>query len=47
MSNGGDPRCAYIAKTASAMFNAPNLEQQIAAAQETVQFVNELGHKVL
>jgi hypothetical protein len=29
------------------MLNAPNLEQQIAEAQEVYQFVNELGHKVI
>lgn len=42
-----DPRCAYIAATAAAMFAAPNLAEGIAKAPEVIQFVNELNCKVL
>ena len=42
-----DPRCVYIAQTASAMFNAPHLADQITNAKETQQFINELSQKIL
>jgi len=47
MSKGNDPRCLYIAQTASAMFNAPALVDTITNAQEVQKFVNELSCKVL
>ena len=47
MSRDKDPRCAYIAQTAAAMFAAPALVETIANAPEVVQFVNELTCKVL
>jgi hypothetical protein len=42
-----DPRCAYIAQTAAALFGVPKLASQIVGQTEVVKFANELNVKVL
>ena len=42
-----DPRSAYIAQTAAALFGLPQLAAQIAQATEVVKFLNENNTKVL
>jgi hypothetical protein len=42
-----DPRCAYIAQTAAALFGVPQLAAQIATQSELLRFTNEINVKVL
>lgn len=42
-----DPRCVYIAQTASALFGVPQMAAQLAQAGEVTKFLNEINVKVL
>jgi hypothetical protein len=47
MESNKDPRNAYIANIASAMFGAPQLASVIAASPEVAKFMNELNQRVI
>jgi hypothetical protein len=42
-----DPRCAYLAQSAAALFGVHKLAPQIASQNEVLRFANEVNVKVL
>lgn len=42
-----DPRCAYIAQSASVLFGVPQLAAGLAQAPEVTKFLNDVNTRVL
>lgn len=42
-----DPRCAYVAQTASVLFGVPQMAASLAQAPEVTKFLNEINTRVL